>query len=383
MNYSKELISIIVVIMIAVSMANSHVYAENEYNNTYVIEYGGSFILNLYGEEVIKSYIDVINFCNITLNQVLLAVNFFITLRVEFVEYYGIITRHVNISIHQVSLSHQCLYDYVYTLSNNSITNASLRYIPIELGISENELFLKIVNITGDMIGVTRFNYDVVHISYVSGFEDTLVSRYVRKDLYYEPLSNIPVHYSYVAMERNINGYVQIVYYVSLSNEPELFRNIVRKVYEVRYLEKDINKTSTLIILYYSPNKHIEPLYSFMDRNISIVFSEPTRCFVQIGAIKGSLDSNIEFTSYNTTTGTIYLSKESSLCSEIYISLQHLEMQDVFIEEEKEYPEKGLPPKIPSPTLADLVSAMITLALLLLVAYIIVNFISRRLIKVD
>lgn len=376
-------LTVVVFAILIVSITSNQLYAENEHNDYYVIEYGGSLIVNIYGEEAINAYINVSDFCDIIPSQLLLVVNFAITFEVEYVENSEIIVKSINTTINQASISHQCLYEYVYSLTNHSAYDTGLSYIPIEISINRKGLFLQAFSKAGDVIGVTRFDYDVVHVSYVIGFEEILSSRYIRKDLYYEPLTNIPVHYSYVIMERDTRGFVQIVYYVTLYNQPELFRNIVRKVYEVKYAEKDTNKTSTLIILYYSPDKSVEPSLLPENRNISIAFPTPTRCFIQIGTIKGGLNSNIEFVSYNTTSGVIYLSRDSSLCSEIHISLQYLEMQDVHIEEEKEYPEKGLPPKIPSPTIADMISGVIAFTLLLFVVYILVGLVSRRLVRVE
>lgn len=346
--------------------------------------YRGVMTLDITGEDKIREYINVMNTsCSIPIDYVSITIYFKTDLIIDLNSpEIGIRLKNASVLIEDYRVIPSCINLAVNSLINNTHVRNSQGYIPIKLTIENNTLVLLEPSVSGKVIGVVRFNYDVIYMVDVYSYEDAVTVQYARYDLYYEPITGIPVHLSIVKAETSTGGSMRYILYVTLFNDPHIFKNIRRKVFDIEYSELNKNKTATLIVIYYPINtsgSFVEPIVSLNNNSITLVFKEDAICFIQLGVLTGDIASTIQMNKYNTTEGVVYYSIKPGVCRSIYITISSPAPNT--IKEQRDYPEKGLPPSFPPETLGDVIVAVTVFVPMFILIYWLFKALINRMIS--
>ncbi|MEM0225030.1 MAG: hypothetical protein QXS24_04295 [Desulfurococcaceae archaeon] len=345
--------------------------------------YRGVMTLDITGGGKIREYIDLANTsCSTPIDYVSITIYFKIDMTVDFNAFeISIRLKNTSVIIEDYRVTPSCINLAINSLLNNTHVRNNLGRVPIELTIENNSLVLLEPSISGKVVGIVRFNYDVIYAVDVYSYEDAVTLQYIRYDLYYEPITNIPVHLSIVRAETSTSGSLRYILYVTLFNDPCIFRNIHRKVFDIEYTEFNKNKTATLIVIYYPLNNSgllPEPTVNSNTDNIALVFKEDTVCFIQLGVLLGNVTSTIQMNRYNTTDGFVYYSAKPEICRIINITISS--PTPSVIREQKDYPEKGLPPSFPPETIGDVIVAITVFVPMFILIYWLFKSIINRII---
>lgn len=376
----------IITVLLAFMMTLSTVSSSNSTQEgqvwSHLLNYEGVLMINIVGEDYVREYFNVQEHCNIPIDSISITIRYSVLVNIELDQKGDLLIRDINLSSIQIPLSHSCIDDQLQRNIQHMqrfIRDPGDFYIILEL--DKDGFNLERVNRTGEIIGVLRFDYDVVHLMRVVGYETSTSYQYDRYILYYEPLTGIPVHVDNVRVELGAKGSVHIVHYVTLSGRYELFKGITRKIYEIVHSDQGINRTAILLLLYHRGEETIEPIVKTQRDEIFIEFNQPTRCFVQLGPISRAINSSIMMISYNVSNNLVYLTPSSILCDRLNISLSSSSDAEIHVKEAESFIERGVPLSIPSPMLSDAISIVALFIILISWFYFIVREIVSRLIK--
>jgi hypothetical protein len=348
------------------------------------LKYKGEFTLDIYNPEAIEEYIDIENStCTPPIDSLFISIYYDTEVYVNNTNTSSSI--RVLFKIESITTRPQCVKNslgftdsQVIELEVNKLDGA-----PIMITI-ENKT-IKPINptITGDVVGIVRLEYDVMHRVRVETIEDAYRYYYSRVDAYYEPFTNTLVHFTETTTNRTARGIIYRYVYLTLEKSGEKpLKTVNRKVYNLLVTEKGVSKTATLVVLYEgseSINSNNTPNALTYNNGIIIEFPENTTCFIIIGVLKSSLNSNVELSSYETEGGRVYYTPRPTMCRVININLT--ESQVMSVEEEKKYPEKNLPPYNPVWTSSDFVVAILVFSHIILDLFLMSIIISRKLVK--
>lgn len=382
MKYAK--IILLIIIMVGFLPQNSlNGDREQVMSKSVELIYRGALFLDISGEDKVKEYInESIASCEAPVDHVSITLYFdvYVTALFDLIGA-SVTVENTSIKIEDLRITPNCAHIALNYLVNNFNSRSNSGRIPLELTIINDSLVLLEPSFPGEVVGVVRFNYDLVYVVGVYSYEDAVTVKYARYDLYYEPLTNIPAHFSVSRVEKSIKGSLNYILYVTLFNDPTVFKNIHRKVFEIKYLESGENKTATLIVLYYPLNDSAvltEPSITLNQDNISLFFNESALCFIQLGVVSGNVTSNLQMNSYNTTNGVIYFSVKPDICKSVNIVMSTSVSSDV--KEQKDYPEKGLPPSLPVETMGDVIVAITVFVPLFILVYWLFKIIVNRIV---
>jgi hypothetical protein len=221
--------------------------------------YRGALFLDIFGYDKVKEYInESIASCETPVDHVSITLYFDIYITALFNPVGASLTvEDTSIKIEDLRVTPNCAHIAINHLVSNFSSRSNSGHIPLELAIINDSLVLLEPSFSGEVVGIVRFNYDLMYVVGVYSYEDAVTVKYARYDLYYEPLTNIPVHFSVSRVEKSIKGSLQHILYVTLFDDPTVFKNIHRKVFEIKYSESGENKTATLIVLYYPLNDSV------------------------------------------------------------------------------------------------------------------------------
>lgn len=350
-----------------------------------LLRYEGSLMINMWGEKLIKEYFDTEAYCETPVGYVSMFVRYSIISDVVYDPGAGIYVNSLNFTITQVTVTPDCLMEYLTELGVNETSyiyyNISDFYI--DVSIERGNITLRPSRRTGVVVGIVRFDYDTIHVIDIDSYESVSLYRYSRYDLYYEPLTGIPVHYDKTYTELSNKGSIYTVQYATLLGKVELFRDIGRKVYEVVYDENRVNKSATLIILYHRQDERFEPLVKVINSSVFVSFDQPTPCFVQFGPMREQVVGNIGLAYYNVTNGHVYFTPIVSRCSLLNLTIKTQVNYNVHVHEVMDFPEKGVPPNIPDPTISDFASSLVMISLVTPWIYLLIRIIADRLVKLS
>jgi hypothetical protein len=387
MNTVEVIVASILVILMSLSytissltyIAQSEAPVEEIY-----LKYKGEFTLDINNPEAIEEYIDIENStCTPPIDSLFISIYYDTEVYVNNTNTSSSI--RVLFTINSVTTSPQCVRNSlgftdspVIELEVNKLDDA-----PIMITI-ENKT-IKPINptITGDVVGIVRLEYDVIHRVRVETIEDAYRYYYSRVDAYYEPFTNTLVHFTETTTNRTARGIIYRYVYLTLEKSGENpLKAVNRKVYNLLVTEKGVNKTATLVVLYEgseSINSNNTPTALTYNNGIIIEFPENTTCFILIGVLKSSLNSNVVLSYYETEGGRVYYTPRPTVCR--VISMNLTESQVMSVEEEKKYPEKNLPPYNLVWTPSDLVVAILVFSQIILDMLLVSIIITRKLVK--
>ncbi|WP_440059158.1 hypothetical protein ACSU1N_05060 [Thermogladius sp. 4427co] len=178
---------------------------------------------------------------------------------------------------------------------------------PILLNYDLNGTFFwDSINRTGYIENIVLFDVELIHssIKEVKTIENTNIV--VIKDVYYEPVSGIPLYYSYVYSVTSSNGsYVIRTQLNGLYSTIGFVDILKRALYEV-----PLENSTSVIMLRISTFKNTNYSSNVTRGVVSLDFKSPTRAFIIVeGPSFLQLDSNLKFTQvsyYGLTTYYVY-----------------------------------------------------------------------------
>ncbi|MEL9908108.1 hypothetical protein [Desulfurococcus sp.] len=289
----------------------------------------------------------------------------------------------IYIDVVSVTGSTQLPEDWVKKLGSwsNSIELQGNECInpPLVLFIRNGEIALGNIYKTGTMTGITRLDVDTVHLVGGNPFltlNHTIYSSFW--SLYYEPLSGIAVYYTQVYNNRS-TGDDAFFYSLTLmlNNYQDVFYDIVkREVIDLRPLNSSI--TSSIILVYLSPlgNSSSIPRINSTNNSITILFDEPTYCFIEAGPFDPmvNISSNIELSRYSTVNGlTIYYSMKTP-CEILWFNLSNpMNTGGSPVES-----EKGVPPRYIQPGMDSIIFTIIAVSTVLYIVYSVINWFIKK-----
>jgi hypothetical protein len=387
MNTVEAIVASILVLLMSLSYTLSSLtyiaQSETPVGEIY-LKYKGEFALDINNPEAIEEYIDIENStCTLPLSSVFISIYYDTEVYVNNTN--GSLITSVLFTIKSVTTSPQCV--------KNSLGFADSQVIELEVNkldgapimITIENKTIKPINptITGDVVGIVRFEYDVIHRVKVETIEDAYRYYYSRVDAYYEPFTNTLVHFTETTTNRTARGIIYRYAYLTLEKSGENpLKAVNRKVFNLLVTEKGVNKTATLVVLYEGPesiNSNNTPTALTYNDSIIIEFPENTTCFILIGVLKSGLNSNVVLSYYETEGGRVYYTPRPTMCRVINMNLT--ESQVMSVEEEEKYPEKNLPPYNSAWTSSDLVVATLVFSQVILDILLLSIIITRKLVK--
>lgn len=353
-----------------------------EYTEVEVV-YRGRLMLSIIGREYVDKYdLNLVEYCIEPVDRLSFTIQYTITTNIYYYPHTATFTAISNTTFKplEVYVDKPCILNLVYRLLNET-TILEHGDIPLELVLHENRMVLKPVNRGGEVMGFLRLDIDQVHVTSFMRYENTTTYMYERRDLLYEPITGIPLYYMKSYSEITSRGQITYVNYVYVENEITLFKNIDRRVFEIKYIDprEEIEKSTTLIVIYYVNRSRGWPssLFSISNQNntITIEFSNETPCFIGIGTLDYEITSNIDMSSYRAMNGRVYYSSGKTLCKVINISIITSRVEDLV--EQRDFPDKGLPPQALIESTSDLLVGSLAVSSILVISYVIIDRLSR------
>jgi len=377
------LIAVITMLLTSSIQTSGMVYFKQEETWRY-IRYEGVLHMDITGEEIVRDYLEIFNAtCLDKINSISISLYYSLEVNIRDVEDYEYI--ETTAVVDNVVVNPLCLQNSF--LNNTKLKRSEVirdRWdIPILLEVENGTLVLTPPVNIGEVIGISRFNYDVIHKTMINTNEAAYEYTYERIDVYYEPLTNIVVHYVKTTFKRTSKGIVTSYGYVTLNKELNAFNELNRSVYEVRINERGVNKSLTMIVIYLNPNDAnttIKPVVSRQDNNtFSIEFPVKTMCFIQMGVVTTDVIGTTELAYYTLPGGKAYYTPKPINCENIYVKF--VEAQIIEIREEEAFPEKNIPPFQPRETWGDLLTAVLINSSIFIYIYLISKYIASRIIN--
>ena len=331
-------------------------------------------ILGLCSDNTVSSVIVTVNyivFVNVTLNVYLEVENYslMVLLKSTTITPTNNITEQLKLRISSINETQAvaCI------TCHSKVLGEQIQALPLLLSIEKGSPVLKRILERGALIALTRLDIDLAVSRVEIRVEENGFTNYTRKDLYYEPLTGIPVHYSEVLIYRSMYEYKSYTYmaYITLLDYSKHFKNYVnRRVADITISSNSTNTLLTLLILY-PVNFNLTDV-STIDHSVIVTFSTPTRCFIQMGPISPQLNVTVSgtvFEYYRTLEELVAYTPISTWCSLINISFP----APLEESEKQEFPEKGIPPQAAKPTTTDIAISLSLVFLMLLVSYTIIR----------
>jgi len=196
--------------------------------------------MDITGEEIVRDYLEIFNAtCLDKINSISISLYYSLEVNIRDVEDYEYI--ETTAVVDNVVVNPLCLQNSF--LNNTKLKRSEVirdRWdIPILLEVENGTLVLTPPVNIGEVIGISRFNYDVIHKTMINTNEAAYEYTYERIDVYYEPLTNIVVHYVKTTFKRTSKGIVTSYGYVTLNKELNAFNELNRSVYEVRIMNEE------------------------------------------------------------------------------------------------------------------------------------------------
>ncbi|WP_157857607.1 hypothetical protein [Desulfurococcus amylolyticus] len=250
---------------------------------------------------------------------------------------------------------------------------------PLVLFIRNGEIALDNISKTGTMTGITRLDVDTVHLVGGNPFltlNHTIYSSFW--SLYYEPLSGIVIYYTQVYNNRSPEG--DVFFYsltLMLNNYQDIFYDIVkREVIDLRPLNSPTTPSIILVYLNSLGNSNDIPRINSTNNSITILFDEPTYCFIEAGPFDPlvNISSNIELFRYSTINGlTIYYSMKTP-CKILWFNLSN----PMNTGGSPVASEKGVPPKYIQPGMDSIIFTIMTVSAVLYIVYSVINWLIKE-----
>jgi hypothetical protein len=307
-----------------------------------------------------------------------------------------------NVSLIAESLSvfssSTCIAELVKNLILNITELRGAGTPPLLLVIERGKAKLGHLDWSGVVVGITRYGVDVVQIKDEYSHSSITQGSVIRsKDLYYEPITRVPFHYTEVLVNSTAAGEYTYVAYITLSRRnldyASTFKNLLKRMaLEVAIntsttgSQFDIYRTTLIVIYAEPPSSNISVSFKNSSDTIRIEFSENTLCFLEIGPVReGLINVSVEVSQYEvigiTGREVVYYTPRSVECREIVISLKG---GLIAWEKEAEYPEKLPPPlQITGGSLSDIAVVLATLVMIFGALYKLTGFITKKLIKLS
>lgn len=348
-----------------------------------LLTYEGVLLISIWGERLVEEYLNASEYCNTRLTWTLLIIRYIVKVEVSYDRHGVISVENVSLANTEVSSSHACIAEQVkHLLEGLSELVESRGSFNIILTFNRSHIRLEEASRNGEVVGVLRFDLDVVQIMRVEGDDISELNKYnTRYTLYYEPLTGIPLHVVNTYVESFIDGSVSIVNSISLISGRGFFKHISRRVYEIVSSGRDVNRTAPLILIYFSGEESIEPVVKAEGDTISIRFTQPTRCFIQFEPVGRVVYANVPLVNYSVSNRHIYFTSTSTPCNLLTLSFDLPQDAELYIKEVEEFIERGMPPRIPNPSLPDVVSILAIFGVILSWFYLVVREVVYRLIK--
>lgn len=339
-------------------------------------------ILGLPDNSIVNSVIITVNymvFINVTLNAYLEVENYSLLVLIKSITITpsNDITEQLKLRINSINGTEVT----ICTTCRSKILGEQVEALPLLLSIEKGTPVLKRIPERGVLIALTRLDIDLAVSRVEVRVEEIDFTNYTRKDLYYEPLTGIPVHYSEVLIYRSIYEYKSYTYmaYVTLLDYSRHFKNYInRRVADIIISNNSTTTPLTLLILYPIGFNLID--VNTIDHDVIVVFNTSTRCFIQLGPLSPQLNITVNgamFKYYRTLEGLVAYTPTTMWCSLINISLP----APLEESKEQEFPEKGLPPQVAKPTITDIAFSLSLVFLMLLVSYIAIRKIVNYFVK--
>lgn len=348
------------------------------------VTYAGTLMLDVTGSSYVNYVFgDLSSYCDEVVNMVSLSVKYKLNITLELVLGTSLMNiLEVRMLAGSLDVSPECVKEKVnYTLLNFTVSGYD--DLPLLPELQNGTITLRELNRVGDVVGIVRLDVDLVHISNTVVKEDISISKYTRYDLYYEPLTNLPLYYVVMSAESLSNGRVIYVSYNVLDSDIELFKNIKRKVFEVEVSGPRGNSTATLILIYLFESRENQTnaaLHILFENNtIKVLFEKPSLCFMQLGVLWEGVKSNMPLQVYTVPGGLIYYTPRALECREIQVLIPAEEVTE--LKEQVDFPEKGLPPRIPLETPGDFLVSVLVIVSIITAIYWLSSKISDRLVE--
>lgn len=381
----RKLASVLMVLLVALANSTTLLSETSSQEYTVFLTYSGTLVLDVQGEDKVNTVLGgVRDHCGVRVDSIVINARYKLNMTLEFSPRNGsLLVLDVNLTVESLWGYPACAVEYAKSVLSNLVVRTHTDVPLFPDMTSSGVTVLQPPSRKGEVIGITRLDVDVVHLSNLSSTENEERKIYTRYDLYYEPLTSIPVYYVVTHTEFTPTSRVMLIFYTVLENEADIFKSIKRSVLEVQFRGPKANGTVTVILLYLLPsnleNSEAEktPLIVTSTNSFLVYFEEPTLCFVQLGVVQTVVSSNIPLKAYIVPEGLVYYTPRALECNEVKISIPVEKVVNAV--EQREFPEKGLPPQLPPATLEDFViSALVILPIIALI-YWISRTISRRL----
>jgi hypothetical protein len=315
----------------------------------------------------------------------------FITITVPYTIYVDVtLSRHLKVESCNLTLtldniaitpSNSVLSEFIQNITGLSISvenacESSLEHpfqaLPLLVNISSGNITLEKIPTELYFTGILRLNIDIAVSKLESSVVTNELTNYTERVLQYEPLTGIPLYYSETKVYSDSQEPKRYTYnaYILLVNYANYFISyLARSTSSFEIQGNSTTSLVTVIIIYPAGNGELN--ISTVGNNITISFSNSTRCFLEIGPIPSKLEarSNINLKYYMSNTGRVFYTPKPVNCSEISIYLS-TPLQEVPV---NDYPEIVLPPQRPNPSSMDILASFFIVFLAMLLSYLIID----------
>ncbi|MEM4769501.1 MAG: hypothetical protein QW205_01460 [Desulfurococcaceae archaeon] len=362
------------------------------------LKYSGLLVLSTSGNYVSEVFGDLAEWCETSPGEAHIILKYTVELHVEFnarIGFTNINAVKFDFNSTEVLISSPfCLAEATRNiLQGVSTVNASFFSLVLRLKRGAGEL--EPINESGVVVAVTRYGgIDIVQVKDEFTVYSTIhgVFSYSR-NLYYEPLSRIPIHYTEVNDMRDEKGTLLSILYVTLDipnlNYADLFNNIItRRTFDIFITAVDnrqVTYKATLIISYVeSSADRVNIAVSVVNNTIIIAADPPTRCFIVLGLLRDNVvNTSLELNYYIVKSalgdGFVYYTSSPQLCNNEWIQLPSIVVEQRY---QVEVPEKLPPPSKPiEKGLVDYAVGGFTLVLTLILAYYLCKHLVRRILR--
>lgn len=364
---------------------------------TVTLRYIGELSLRATGRSVREVFGVVADRCNLTESEVHISIRYVLLTEILFKPGVGSKTMNVSLehdNIEVLSNSH-CLVEVVSRELKNWMTPipSELNDIPLVMNLRGGVIELNRVKREGVVVGITRYGgIDIVQVKNDFVFNSvTSGSIIYGMDLYFEPVSKIPVHYVEVVSTRSNEGSLSFTIFVTIY-EPnldysELFKDVIgRRAFEILVNATTTNTFATYktyLAIIYAKEQGVNPDISIqvLDKTIQIVIEPQTTCLIVLGPLRDPIENSSVFMDYYTTRTVlglqyIYYTPEPIKCRNISIQMPALITRQ---DNETSHPEV-LPPPRYSPTIEanGYVVVVITMSVTMLLLYLFSWYVAKR-----
>lgn len=377
MKYYNWIMSLLIAVLVLTALS-INVLSQQQVPDRFPIEitYTGRLIISINGEDYVNNTItNVVEYCDEIVYQISINALYKVRVQATYLPLFStIMLENTTMELESLQVSPDCALELVASLLNNTAVFSQYD-VPLVIDINNNTSTLKPVRRDGEIVGFLRLDIDLVHITRLTRSENASSYTYRSYDLHYEPITNVPFYYIEVYLETSLKGQISYFTYIYLEKERGLSENIIRKVYEVELFdpETEASKRTTLIVIYFADKtddqrEELLNITTIFENNILTVrFKEKTPCFIQLGVLKEEINATIPMSSYITINGRVHYTPRPIMCELINITINLGQLERLL--EQKDFPEKGLPPQIPNETTGDFVVATVVVIPIILISY--------------